>query len=251
MMQSERHVVAVPGGRVVLVLHLPRAAAPAPCVVACHGLHASKDSDKYVLLGAELPAVGLALARFDFRGCGESTGREDETTVASRIEDVEAVLGALARHPRLDGRFGLLGSSLGGFVALFAAARRPGTPVVTWNAPASLSGLANDDRDDSRNLGVAFALECMTGRYALAPKGVSHHLVIQGEADDVVPMEHGVQLHAQAAAPCDLHVIPAADHRLTDPTHRHDAITHTRAWLLRCFSSEGASAAPSDTSPRR
>jgi dipeptidyl aminopeptidase/acylaminoacyl peptidase len=170
--------------------------------------------------------------------------------VASRIEDVEAVLGALAPHPRLDGRFGLLGSSLGGFVALFVAARRPGTPVVTWNAPASLTELANDDRDDGRNLGVAFALEYMTGRYALAPKGVSHHLVIQGEADDVVPVEHGVQLHAQAAAPCDLHIIPAADHRLTDPAHRHDAVTHTRAWFLRYLTSEGAAEASSEFRPR-
>ena len=233
MVTSERCVVPVPGGGLAMVLHLPDMPAAPPCVVACHGLHASKDSDKYLLLGAELPAAGLALARFDFRGCGESTGREDETTVASRIDDVEAVLAQLSRHPRLDGRFGLLGSSLGGFVALFVAQRRPGTPVVTWNAPASLTGLANDDRDDSRNLGLPFALEYMTGRYALAPKGVARHLVVQGEADEVVPVEHGVQLHAHAAEPCDLHLIPAADHRLTDPDHRRQAVDRSRDWLLR------------------
>ena len=233
MVTSERRVVPVPGGGLALVLHLPDAPVPSPCVVACHGLHASKDSDKYLLLGAELPAAGLALARFDFRGCGESTGREEETTVASRIDDVEAVVAHLAEHPGLDGRFGLLGSSLGGFVALFAARRRPWTPVVTWNAPASLTELANDDREDGRNLGLAFALEYMTGRYALAPKGVPRHLVVQGEADDVVPVEHGVQLHAQAAEPCDLHIIPAADHRLTDPDHRRQAVERSRDWLLR------------------
>jgi uncharacterized protein len=232
MVTSERHVVATPGGDLALVLHVPDAPV-APCVVTCHGLHASKDSDKYLLLGADLPAAGLALARFDFRGCGESPGREDETTIESRIDDVEAVLAHLAAHPRLDGRFGLLGSSLGGFVALFVAKRRPGTPLVTWNAPASLTELANDDRDDNRNLGVAFALEYMTGRYALAPSGVSRHLVVQAEADEVVCVEHGVQLHAQAAEPCDLHIIPAADHRLTDPGHRRQAVDLSRAWLLR------------------
>jgi predicted alpha/beta-hydrolase family hydrolase len=84
---TERHTIPMAGGSLTLVLHLP-AVSPAPCVVACHGLGASKDSDKYQLLGVELPSAGLALARFDFRGCGESSGVETDTTVASRIEDV-------------------------------------------------------------------------------------------------------------------------------------------------------------------
>jgi alpha-beta hydrolase superfamily lysophospholipase len=103
---AERHRVPLDGGALALVLHLPPLPV-SPCVVACHGLGASKDSDKYALLGEVLPAAGLALARFDFRGCGESTGVEEETTIASRIEDVETILAFLARHPRLDGRFGL------------------------------------------------------------------------------------------------------------------------------------------------
>ncbi len=230
---AERAWVALPAGKLALVLHLPDTAARVPLVVACHGLSASKDSDKYLLLGAEVSAAGLALARFDFRGCGESSGREDDTTVASRIEDVEAVLAQLDGHPRLDGRLGLLGSSLGGFVALFVAARRPGTPVVTWNAPASLTELANDDLGENRGLGVPFALEYMEGRYALAPKGVARHLVIHGEADDVVAAEHGAQLHDQAAEPCDLLVIAGADHRLTDPVHRARAVTASVAWFRR------------------
>lgn len=229
----ERHLVALPAAKLALVLHLPDVAGRAPCVVACHGLHASKDSDKYLLLGDALPSAGLALARFDFRGCGESSGREDETTVASRIEDVEAVLALLERHPRLDGRFGLLGSSLGGFVALFVAARRPGMPVVTWNAPASLTELANDDVEESRNLGIPFALEFMSGHYALAPTGVGRYLCVHGDADDVVALDHGARLHEQAAEPCDLLVIAGGDHRLTDAAHRMQAVEASRDWFRR------------------
>jgi alpha-beta hydrolase superfamily lysophospholipase len=229
----ERHTVALPAAKLALVLHLPEGSGRVACVVACHGLHASKDSDKYVLLGEALPAAGLALARFDFRGCGESSGREDETTIASRIEDVEAVLALLETHPRLDGRFGLLGSSLGGFVALFVAARRPGTPVVTWNAPASLTELANDDVTENRNLGIPFALEYMTGRYALAPPGIPRHLCIHGDADTVVDLAHGAQLHDRAAEPCELVVIAGGDHRLTDSAHRTEAIVASRDWLRR------------------
>jgi alpha-beta hydrolase superfamily lysophospholipase len=227
----ERHTVALPAAKLALALHLPDGAGRVPCVVACHGLHASKESDKYLLLGDALPAAGLACARFDFRGCGESSGREDETTVASRIEDVEAVLAHLEGHPRLDGRVGLLGSSLGGFVALFVAARRPGTPVVTWNAPASLTELANDDLAENRNLGIPFALEYMQGHHALAPTGVARHLCIHGDADDVVDLAHGAQLHDQAAEPCELLVIAGGDHRLTDATHRARAVAASRDWL--------------------
>jgi fermentation-respiration switch protein FrsA (DUF1100 family) len=230
---EERHRVAVADGHLALVLHLPDLATRVPCVVACHGLRAGKDSDKYLLLGAELPAAGVALARFDFRGCGESSGREEDTTIASRVEDVEAVLGVLAGHPRLDGRIGLLGSSLGGFVALFVAARRPGTPVVTWNAPASLTDLANDEREEGDGLGIPFALEFMQGTYALAPKDVSRHLIIHGDADEVVELDHGSQLYAQAAEPCDFLVIPGADHRLTSMDHRRQAIAASLAWLAK------------------
>jgi uncharacterized protein len=229
---AEPHRVPVEGGALALVLHLPERPLVS-CVVACHGLAASKDSDKYQLLARELPAAGLALARFDFRGCGESSGVESDTTIASRIDDLEAVLDHLGRHSRLDGRFGLLGSSLGGFVALHVAARRTGLPVVTWNAPASLTELANDDIEEARGLGVPFALEYATGRYALVPPGVPRHLAIHGEADEVVGVEHGAALHDLAAEPCELVLIPDADHRLTDPAHRKHAIALSRDWFLR------------------
>jgi uncharacterized protein len=229
---ARAHRLPIAGGALALVLHLPDRAA-APCVVACHGLGSSKASEKLLMLGDALPAAGIALARFDFRGCGESSGVEEETTIASRIEDVETVLAFLAADPALDGRFGLLGSSLGGFVALHVAARRPGLPVVTWNAPASLTELANDDIPEGRRLGIPFAMEYATGRYALAPAGLPRHLVIHGEADDVVALEHGIALHEQAIEPFELVLIPDADHRLTNPTHRAQAISVTQDWFTR------------------
>ena len=249
-MTSERHAVDVPGGCLALVLHLPDASGPVPCVVACHGLGASKDSDKYLLLGAEVPAAGFALARFDFRGCGESSGREEDTTIATRIEDLEAVLAHLVTDSRLSGDVGVLGSSMGGFVALQVAARacadvaavgpRGGTgrdggvrAVVTWNAPSDLHELANDERRDGRGLGVPFFLELATHQYEAAPVGVARHLVIHGEADDVVPVDHGTVLHARAAEPCDIVIIPGADHRLTDPDHRRRAVAMSVAWFRR------------------
>jgi pimeloyl-ACP methyl ester carboxylesterase len=228
----ERHAVAVPGGACPLVVHIPAAPARVPCVLACHGLGASKDSDKYLMLGEALPRVGLALARFDFRGCGESTGAESDTTVATRIEDATAMLERLAKHPRLDGRVGLLGSSMGGFVALHvAAARADGTPVVTWNAPSDFTAMKRPD--EPSGLGDAFFADVAAGRYASTPTGVTRHLAVQGEADDVVPPAHARVLHERAAPPRWLVTIPGADHRLSDPRHRRAALEASVTWLLK------------------
>lgn len=228
----ERAAIPVPGGTVALAIHLPEGRGPFAYVLACHGLSASKESDKYLMLADELPRSGLALARFDFRGCGESTGVENDTTVATRVEDVEAVLDRLAKHPRLDARVGLLGSSMGGVVALHVVAMRTDRPpVVTWNAPADFTRLARPDPPGG--LGPAFFAEIESGRYASTPAGVTRHLVVQSDADDVVPPEHGRVLHARAAEPKALLCIAGADHRLSDPDHRRRAMIASRDWLLQ------------------
>jgi alpha/beta superfamily hydrolase len=245
--REETHQVGLPGGRLALVLHLPETAGRVPCVVACHGLRGSKDSDKYRELGTALTAAGLALARFDFRGCGESTGDEEDTTVASRVEDVRAVLGYLRHHRRLDGRFGLLGSSLGGFVALHvAAAAREALPVVTWNAPSNLEDLMDNPAASAEGLGPAFFQEMATHRYLRAPGGVAAHLVVQAEADDVVPVEHGAALHARAAEPCDLIIVAGADHRFSDPTRRAEAVRVSVEWFRRHLGRAAGQTAPGE-----
>jgi fermentation-respiration switch protein FrsA (DUF1100 family) len=229
----ERHRVALPQGAVSMVLHLPGGGERVPCVVACHGLRASKESDKYLLLGDECVRAGVALARFDFRGSGESDGLvEAETTVASRVDDVLAVVAFLSGHARLDRRFGLLGSSMGGFVALHArGALGASIPVVTWNAPASLAKLAASVVFEDTGLGAPFLAEFSRGRYAETPAGIDRHLVIQSEADETVSVDHGLALHARAREPRELVVIPGADHRITDPDHRRQAVALSLAWF--------------------
>jgi uncharacterized protein len=236
----ERFNLMVNGTAVVGVLHLPTAG-PAPCVVACHGMGSSKESDKYQLLGRDFPEAGLALARFDFRGSGESGGLYRDATIASRIADLDAVLDHLALHPSLDGRFGLLGSSLGGFVALWVASRRRRLmPVVTWNAPATLAALATSRCDDVTSPGAALVAEVRAGRHVEVPAGASHHLIVQGGADDVVPPEHGQSLIERAVEPRELCLLSGADHRLSDPLHRIEAVKRSRDWFTRHLHTEPA-----------
>lgn len=240
LLTIERFSMKVGGVDVVGVLHLPPSG-PAPCVVACHGMGASKDSDKYLLLGRDFPEAGLAFARFDFRGSGESGGLYRDATIASRIADLEAVLERLAGHPSLDGRFGLLGSSLGGFVALWVASRHHRVmPVVTWNAPANLASLAASRCDDVTSPGAALVAEVRAGRHLDAPAGAGHVLVVQGQSDDVVPPDHAQILFERAGEPRELYLLPGADHRLSDPFHRLEAVKRSLDWFTHHIHTEPA-----------
>jgi fermentation-respiration switch protein FrsA (DUF1100 family) len=113
-------------------------------------------------------------------------------------------------------------------------------PVVTWNAPASLAAMANSRCDDVTSPGAALVAEVRAGRHVEAPAGVSHVLVVQGGADDVVPLEHGRSLVERLAQPSEICFLPGADHRLSDPLHRIEALKRSRDWFTRHLHSEPA-----------
>jgi fermentation-respiration switch protein FrsA (DUF1100 family) len=123
-------------------------------------------------------------------------------------------------------------------VALWAAAARAGgapLPVVTWNAPVSLRELPGADPEQA---GRALVAEVLRGDRDEAPAGVARVLVIQADRDEVVPPAHGRRLFERAAEPRALHVIAGADHRLSDPDHRREALEQSRRFLLHHLASQ-------------
>jgi len=111
---------------------------------------------------------------------------------------------------------------------------------VTWNAPASLVELADSTSDDVTAPGAALVAEVREGRRVEAPRDASHVLVVQGESDDVVPPAHGRLLFDRAREPRELCLLPGADHRLSDPLHRLEAVKRSRDWLIRHLPTEPA-----------
>ena len=99
-------------------LHLPRINNP-PYVITCHGLFSTMESDKFTAIADVFTKAGIAIIRFDFSGCGRSSGNISDTTISRRIEELEKVVVFSKTHPALGERFGILGSSLGGYVSLF------------------------------------------------------------------------------------------------------------------------------------
>jgi hypothetical protein len=195
----------------------------------------SKDSEKYVLVGEEFSRRGIAVCRFDFRGCGESQGVMPETTVAQRVADACAVVRTMREHPALNGRVALLGSSLGAYVALFVASEDFRIKAVAaWATPADLQDFAADPVTVREyELGDRFVEELKTQRFLLAPVGVRYCLFVHGDQDDLVPVSHAQRVYASALDPRRLEVIPGGDHPLTDPAHRQRAVQVSLEWIGR------------------
>jgi fermentation-respiration switch protein FrsA (DUF1100 family) len=101
--------------------------------------------------------------------------------------------------------------------------------VVTWNAPSSLRELPDVDPNEA---GQALVAEVSRGEWATAPAGVARLLVVQAGRDEVVPPAHGRALFDRAGEPRRLHTIADADHRLSEMSHRLDALEASRGWLL-------------------
>ena len=121
------------------VFHLPREEV-STCVITCHGLYSSKDSRKYVDIARRFCREGIAVLRFDFRGCGESGGRFEETSLVGRIEDLDDALNSVKEKGYES--VGVTGSSLGGTVAVLTAAKdKRVKALVTWATPCHLNEL--------------------------------------------------------------------------------------------------------------
>lgn len=91
----------------------------APTVVFLPGYASTMTGTKAEHLDGWAARTGHALTRFDYAGCGASPGRFLEGTIARWTADALAALGT-STGPAI-----LVGSSMGGWIALLAAIARP------------------------------------------------------------------------------------------------------------------------------
>jgi len=222
------------GKKIYGILHLPRAPSTPPCVIASHGLFSSKDSEKFVEIGKFFSSMGIAIIRYDHQGCGESEGDISETTVSSRIKDLEAICELAINHPLLGDDIGLLGSSMGGFISIFKGASDPRIKALAlWATPSHFLGKREMTQEGASLLKDSFYQESKRYDARRAIKKVSHCLILHGEADELVPLSQANELYSLAKPPKNLEIFSGGDHRFTDPQHRRRAIELSFSWFKR------------------
>jgi pimeloyl-ACP methyl ester carboxylesterase len=182
-------------------------------VVILHGAGSCKESH-YDFCRALLP-LGLASVSFDQRGHGESDGPMD----ARALEDVATMAALLRERARVD-QIALRGSSMGGYLAL-AAAADPGVQprAVVAICPASADGLRRslrrrEHRFDADIEQLDELLRRHDDLHAVLGALELPVLLLHAEGDEIVPVEHSRELAGHLNHPTSrLVVVPGGHHR--------------------------------------
>jgi uncharacterized protein len=187
-------------------------AEPQAGVLILHGAGSAKEN--HFDYGRAARAHGFAALAFDQRGHGKSEG----VFGPSAIEDAVSMCELLAEHASA---IALRGSSMGGFVAIHAAAGWGEAAAVVAICPAPedllLRGLRSErltefemDREALEPWLEALDLYEAVGR--LGPRTAL--LLMHAEGDEQIPYTVSQDLHKAASEPKRLLLLPGGHHRL-------------------------------------
>lgn len=206
-----------------------------PGVVFLGGFRSDMTGSKALHLQAWAEATGRAFLRFDYSGHGASGGRFVDGTIGRWAEDAACVVDALAPGPQV-----LVGSSMGGWIALLLARRRAPRALVgiapapdftedlMWaefppdvRAAIERDGIWHRPSDYGAPYPITRAL-IEDGRRHLLLRGtlpVEVPLrILQGQRDPDVPWQHALRIAgAMAGNDVCIHLVKDGDHRLSRP----------------------------------
>ena len=221
---------------------------PYPAICLCHGIPSGQHNPTdggYPALAERFCAAGFITLIFNFRGTGQSQGNLD---MLGWTRDLKAAIDFLSNLDEVaKSRLCLLGSSGGAAVSVYVAANDPRvSSVVTLACPADFNfppvkqpGKSLIDHFRSigviRDTGFPHSMdEWLEGFSTVSPiRWVDRIspcplLLIHGDKDEVVAVEHALRLYEKAGEPKEIAIIPGAGHRLR---LEEKAITTALDWL--------------------
>ncbi len=204
-------------------------------VVFLGGFNSDMTGSKAEFLAGWCEARGTPFLRFDYSGHGASDGRFADGTISRWAEDAACVIEALAPGPQV-----LVGSSMGGWIALLLARRSPVRALVgiapapdftedlMWaeftpdiRATIERDGLWQRPSDYGAPYPITRALIEDGRRHLLlrAPLAIDAPLrILQGQCDPDVPWRHALRIaEVVTGADVRVHLIKDGDHRLSRP----------------------------------
>lgn len=241
------------------ILHLPQLSSQekVPVVIICHGFISSKTGQHRVFIQAarELCQGGFAVLRFDFSGCGDSTGEYKAVSVLRQLEETKRVVDFVAQHPDIDDRnIILLGHSLGGAIAAVAAANDDRIHKLILLSPVAapfkdiVKIVGEDLYEQCQKNGVADFEGFQLGQQFFASLANLHPLqqaglfkgdvlIIHGSGDIETPLENaGLYYHVfkrRGRNHCELQVVEGADHTYSSTAWKTECFAILLRWLNR------------------
>lgn len=227
-----------------------------PLIVMLHGFpggHKSGCDDLFGELEYRFEGMGYPSIRFDFRGCGESSGTEEDFSIASARADLSAVL-QWAQHDAGHRHFVLLGESCGATVAILGFDPKiiEGMillwPAITLRETDLREILHQDIRPEKskkgvlyrlfhgRKLGMPFVEEIETLDLTDALKAITIPAILQhGAADEEVPLEQAYFARDNMPGLVDLAIFEGGGHGLRAANMREHLYVNISHYLTRVF----------------
>ena len=234
-----------------------------PGIMFLGGFRSDMQGSKALHLRDRCAARRRAFLRFDYAGHGASEGAFEDGSIGGWLADAEAMLLARTTGPQL-----LVGSSMGGWLALLLAIRHPLRvaglvllapapdfpqellwPGLTETQRATLTGTGRLDLPSAYGppVPITRALVEEAKRHRLLPGPIPVRCpvrILQGMADPDGPWRHALRLvDALPGADVRLHLVKDGDHRLSRPADLA-LLDEALDGLLRAYAPTGAGAAP-------
>jgi pimeloyl-ACP methyl ester carboxylesterase len=206
-----------------------------PTLLFLPGYASDMEGAKALALDAFVEQRGLAMARLDYSGTGSSDRPFEEGTLAAWLEETLALVDELTSGPLI-----IIGSSMGGWLALHLALLRPervsalvgiaAAPDFTdWGFTAEQAAQLTKDSRPTR------AFWESGQRLLLLDKEIAVDCpvrLLHGERDEEVPVDVAFRtMRALRSADVQLNVLKGGGHRLSEP-HEIETILRTVAALL-------------------
>jgi putative redox protein len=215
-------------------------------LVLCHGMESTRGGTKQTAIVDRFAPAGYNVLRFDFSFVGDSEGEYEDLTVSGEVDDA---LGALDfMHEFGASECTLIGSSLGGLVALLTASHLPHlvsrVAVIAAVADSHIftDGLSDKDIAEWRSRGrrrvgsgflkPAFLDDVLRLDAPAAMRSVTMPvLVMHGDADDVVPSSHAELICKSVSGTCRVEKFAGVGHRFEEPGALDRLLDVLESWL--------------------
>jgi pimeloyl-ACP methyl ester carboxylesterase len=204
----------------------------APTLVFFPGYASDMDGAKALALDAFAERHGQAMLRFDYSGTGSSGGEFADGTLVLWLEEALAVIDRLA-----DGPLVLVGSSMGGWIALHVAMLRPDRvrALVGIAGAPDFTQWGFSDGETAERQGLARGFWESGQQLLLLDREIPIDCpvrLIHGEQDRDVPVDIAFRtMRALRSADVQVSVIKGGGHRLSEP-HEIGLILRTVAGLM-------------------